>query len=274
MALFSFFVLSANAQVPPTDPCVQNQVRLSLTDARDGSKMGVSWATSNSTTPHNYAAVVRYGPASGPGAGRLTMTTNVADSRNYSVCGAASPFLHFTTMTGLQAGADYFYSIDGGAACGATAPALFTAPKAVGADPTAYPFTMLAYADMGISNSQFTTAFLAQRVAAGGVDVIVHAGDISYADNRGCPYYDTVQNNYYNEIQQYAAHVPVMCKFQLEPPRAPKTHAPKKQTRTQTLPTPNLKQIVVGIMNPARREARRVPSSRIARAWPPLCPLT
>ncbi len=42
------------------------------------------------------------------------------------------------------------------------------------------------------------------------VDVIVHAGDISYADNRGCPYYDTVQNDYYNEVSAYAAHVPVM----------------------------------------------------------------
>ena len=28
------------------------------------------------------------------------------------------------------------------------------------------------------------------------------------------------------------------CKFQREPPRAPKTHAPKKQTRTQILPPP------------------------------------
>ena len=98
----------ASAQVPPTDPCVQNQVRLSLTGARDGSEVGVSWATSTTSTPAAYAAVVKYGPASGPGAGKLTMTSKVADSRNYSVCGAASPSLHFTTMTGLQAGQPYY----------------------------------------------------------------------------------------------------------------------------------------------------------------------
>ncbi len=66
------FAQSANAQVPPTDPCVQNQIRLSLTQAVDGSEMGVSWATSNSTTPAKYAATVRYGPATGPGAGVLS----------------------------------------------------------------------------------------------------------------------------------------------------------------------------------------------------------
>ncbi len=126
------------------------------------------------------------------------------------MCDAASPFLHFAKMTGLVAGAEYYYSIDGGAACGATPPVLFKAPKAAGVAAGAYPFTMLAYADMGISNSQYTAAFLAQKVASQPVDVIIHAGDISYADNRGCPEYDVVQNDYYNEVSAYAAQVPVM----------------------------------------------------------------
>ena len=205
----AFLLTVAHAQVPPTDPCVQDQVRLSLGGAPG--EMGVSWATSNTTTPQGYAAVVRYGPASGPGAGKLTMTSAPADSRNYSLCGVQSPSLHYARMTGLTPGAQYYYAIDGGAACGETPPALFTAPKAVGAPAAAtYPFTMLAYADMGISNSQYTTQFLAERVAAKNVDVIIHAGDISYADNRGCPYYDVVQNDYYNAVSPYARHVPVM----------------------------------------------------------------
>lgn len=41
----------ASAQIPPTDPCKQDQIRLSLTKASDGSKMTVSWSTSNETTP-------------------------------------------------------------------------------------------------------------------------------------------------------------------------------------------------------------------------------
>jgi len=43
----------AFAQTPPTDPCKQDQIRLSLTKATDGSKMTVSWATSNATTPQD-----------------------------------------------------------------------------------------------------------------------------------------------------------------------------------------------------------------------------
>lgn len=139
---FASLILAVASQVPPTDPCVQDQVRLSLTSASDGSAMGVSWATSNSSTPANYAAVVRYGPATGPGAGKLSMTSLPADMRNYSLCGVKSPSLHFATMTGLTAGAQYYYSIDGGV-CGSTPPALFTAPKVVGSAATAYPFTML-----------------------------------------------------------------------------------------------------------------------------------
>ena len=129
--------------------------------------MGVSWATSNATTPATYAAYVIYGNATGPNAGKLVYTSKVADSRSYSVCNAQSPFLHFATMTGLVAGQQYYYSIDGGKECGVTPPKLFTAPKVVGA-PAAqtYPFTMLAYADMGISNSEYTAAFIAQKVSA------------------------------------------------------------------------------------------------------------
>jgi hypothetical protein len=142
--------------------------------------MGVSWATSNATTPANYAAYVIYGNATGPAAGKLVYTSKLADSRSYSVCNAQSPFLHFATMTGLVAGQQYYYSIDGGKDCGVTPPKLFTAPKVVGAPAAqSYPFTMLAYADMGISNSEYTAAFLAQKVASEKIDVIVHAGDIS-----------------------------------------------------------------------------------------------
>ena len=64
---------------------------------------------------------------------------------------------------------------------------------------------------MGISYSQPTADVIAARINGGtGPDVITHAGDISYADNRGCPTYDNVQNIYYNEISPYASQVPVM----------------------------------------------------------------
>ena len=124
--------------------------------------------------------MVRFGNASGPTAGLLRYTTDVADSRSYSVCNAQSPMLHMATMEGLVAGQDYYYSIDGEkSGCGSTPPQLFTAPKVVGDAATAYPFTLLAYSDMGISNSEYTAAFITDMVASQKVDVIVHSGDIS-----------------------------------------------------------------------------------------------
>ena len=168
--------------MPPTDPCVTNQIRLSLTSSN--TEMMVSWATSNSSTPSPYAAVVRYGPATGPGAGVLSMASEPADSRSYSVCGALSPSLHAAVMTGLTPGAQYYYSIDS-KACGTTPPAVFTAPRLLGDAATAYPFRMLAYADMGISNSLYTAALIAEKVASGNVDIIIHAGDICACEGPG-----------------------------------------------------------------------------------------
>jgi len=167
--------------------------------------MLVSWTTAANATPAAYAGVVQYGPTAA-----LGQTSAPAATRNYTLCGLPSPFLHTATMTGLKHGATYFYSI-AAPGCGATAPVLFTAPRAVGAKGTAYPFTVFTYGDMGITHSQDTADFITARVAAGtGPDVIVHAGDISYADNRGCPKYDSVQDTYYNEISPYASQVPVM----------------------------------------------------------------
>ena len=131
--------------------CNTTQVRLALTAAKDGSEMLVSWTTDTGAVPAPYAGVVRYGPT--PAA--LTMTSAVADTRNYTLCNLPSPRLHAATMTGLVAGATYYYSISE-PRCVATEPAQFTAPRAVGDAATAYPFTVFAYGDMGISNSQHT----------------------------------------------------------------------------------------------------------------------
>lgn len=145
--------------------------------------MGVSWATWANATPADYAGVVRFGESPSS----LTSTTRVADMRTYELCGMPSPSLHFTTMTGLIAGRTYYYSISE-PRCGATAPVSFTAPRIVGDASTAYPMRIFAYGDMGISNSEPTAHFITDRVAAGvssAPDLVLHAGDISYADNRG-----------------------------------------------------------------------------------------
>ncbi len=64
---------------------------------------------------------------------------------------------------------------------------------------------------MGVTNSQPTIDLIAERVGAGmGPDVVTHAGDISYADNRRCPRYESVQDLYYEMISAYASQAPVM----------------------------------------------------------------
>jgi hypothetical protein len=182
--------LAAVQPAAPANPCGVDQVRLALTSAKDGSSMLVSWATFANATPAAYAGIVRFG--SSPAA--LTKTSAVADSRNYTICSLPSPYLHAATLTGLKAGATYFYSIaDAAGRCGATAPTRFVAPRVVGDKATAWPLRVFAYGDMGVKNSEDTAAFISARVDAGtGPDVITHAGDIAYADDRGCPKYDSI----------------------------------------------------------------------------------
>lgn len=171
LALLSFLASSTSAQ------CFVEQIRLSLTQAADGSEMGVSWATPNVSTPAGYRGVVFYGTSPA----RLTMSTAPGDSRFYTLNGVHSPFLHYTVMTNLVARATYFYSIGPATAdCPASAVFNFTAPPKRGA--SFYPFTVVGYGDMGISYSQNTATLLAARAAAGTIDLVVHAGDISYAE--------------------------------------------------------------------------------------------
>ena len=123
----------------------------------------------------------------------LTQTSAVADTRSYSLCKLESPSLHFTTLTGLVPNSEYYYAITA-PQCAASSPLNFTSPRIVGDKATAYPLRVMGYGDMGITHSQVTADFVTARVAAGsGPDVVLHAGDISYSDNRGCPTYDLVQ---------------------------------------------------------------------------------
>jgi len=116
----------------------------------------------NSSTPSDYAGVVKFGLSPT----KLTMTSAECDSRHYMLCNLSSPFLHSAVITGLAAGETYYYAISE-PRCGATAPTKFTAPRAIGDAATAYPFTVFAYGDMGVTNSQPTIDLIASRVAAG-----------------------------------------------------------------------------------------------------------
>ena len=146
--MFAFALASTAAA-----QCAPEQVRLALTAATDGSSMTVSWATGNTTTPVAYVGTVAFGAS--PGA--LSSTSAPAVSRNYTFNGYQSFYFHVTELTGLTARAAVFYQIQASAGCAASGVMNFTAAPVTGAS-TVYPFTVAAYADMGISYSKNTAA--------------------------------------------------------------------------------------------------------------------
>ena len=205
MRVFLTFALAASLATTAASQCYVEQIRLALTQATDGSEMGVSWATPNVTTPSDYSGFVTYGTSPSG----LTMKTTPGDSRNYTLNGVHSPFLHFAIMTGLTPRTFYYYSIASTSSdCPASPVFNFTSPPARGT--AVYPLRIAGYGDMGISYSANTATLLASRAASGDIDLCIHAGDISYADNRGGTLYETVQNMYWNEVQPYLSLVPGM----------------------------------------------------------------
>jgi len=145
------------------------QIRLALGNHWD--EMVVSWATSNTTTPAGYAPTVQWGVAS-------LSSSAAGQSTNYTAFNIRSPFIHRATMTRLQPLTRYTYRV-GSDAGGWSVAASFTSGP--GAKDKAYPFTFLAYGDMGISNSEATAALTAAKVGSGEAAFIIHSGDIAYA---------------------------------------------------------------------------------------------
>jgi phosphodiesterase/alkaline phosphatase D-like protein len=77
------------------------------------------------------------------------------------------------------------------------------------------PIRAVVIGDMGIFNSEDTIAALTGLVDSDSVDMILHVGDISYADDSFLKHpfefgYEKVWNSYMQSIQQFAARVPYM----------------------------------------------------------------
>jgi hypothetical protein len=139
-----------------------------------------------------------------------------AVNTNYTAFRILSSSLHYTTLTKLTPSTLYYYKV-GDAAAPPTSSAWssvysFTTAPALGAP--SYPVSFLAYGDMGISNSQATANLTAKLIQSQAAQFIVHAGDISYADDRASinngTIYDGVINDYFNEIQGASAYAPYM----------------------------------------------------------------
>lgn len=170
-------------------PYTPEQIHIGLTN--DLSETTVMWTTLN-ITANNF---VQYGLSANG-------LSNQADGtfETYTAAGWLGT-LHRATMSGLKPATQYFYRV-GSAVEGHWSPVLTftTFPAAVAS------FNVAVLGDMAYDNqSDATVANLAAAVQAGAVDLVIHVGDISYADGFE-PHWD----NFFNKIQPIASRVPYM----------------------------------------------------------------
>lgn len=155
----------------PGGACAPEQFFINYADAPD--QMRISWATSCAA-----GAVVNYGTSSSLG----SSTTGPAPKTYTFSGGYTSPYLYHVTLKGLTPGVKYFYTV-GDATSGVSAVKSFVAHPGVGASVTnqdGSPFTMAIIGDLGqTSNSASTVA----HVLAGSSNMVMHVGDLSYADS-------------------------------------------------------------------------------------------
>eukprot|EP00047_Mylnosiga_fluctuans_P007489 m.253667 g.253667 ORF g.253667 m.253667 type:complete len:536 (+) comp18485_c0_seq1:382-1989(+) len=184
-----------------TNPCCASlmgpeKLRLSLPRTSNGS-MFVTWTTLQNTPTH----VVQWGPPGAP-AGQLPHASN-GWWRTYTVGGWIG-IVHTAVMAGLQANTTYAYRV--GDAFGGWSPlwTFTTLPAAAGT--SLRPLRIIQIGDMSYDNSSDeTVAAIAAEVDAGTVDMILHVGDVSYAD-ANMPHWDV----YFQKIQKISARVPYM----------------------------------------------------------------
>lgn len=121
-------------------------------------------------------------------------------------------FNHDVVVAGLNASSTYFYSV-GSDADGwspvfnfTTAP---THPTTAAQANALAPWKVCVYGDMGVTNSENTTARL--REHRDDFNLVLHVGDFSYADDR-LPFkdYEEVWNSWQSEIEFLAATRPYM----------------------------------------------------------------
>lgn len=171
-----------------TNDNVPEQIHLSLAGT-DRSVMGVTWVTLTGDV-----SVVEYGTT------ETTLTSIVKGSTSTYKDGGWRGVIHYGTMTGLLPGTTYYYRVGDGSVWSDTYSfTTFTKDKSV--------LNFGIVADMAYdTNSDDTVASLTTLVNEGKIDVIIHSGDISYADGFE-PHFD----DFFRKIQPLATRVPYMA---------------------------------------------------------------
>lgn len=192
------------ALVASCSAVLPEQIRLALTAGSTSSTaMTAVFATSNLTEP-GYVPLVQWG------LGSIEYTSG-CDSYNYTHEPAfqKSVHTHVCNMTSLIPNTEYVYRV-GSTTDGFSEEFYFTSPP----EPGQGNISVVMYGDMGISFSEPTAQRVASIVQQHKAQLIVHCGDISYADDRADinngTIYEGVWDDFLNEIQPYSSLVPYM----------------------------------------------------------------
>ena len=165
------------------------QVHLSL-PTNDHSVMGVSWVT----LTDKVKTVVQYGES------EHDLSKEAEGSPSTYTYASWVGTIHRATMTDLAPGRTYYYRVGDGSHRWSKTFSFKTIPQ----DADRVNFAVIA--DMGYGeNSDNTVATLKDLVDKGEIDVIIHSGDVGYADGYQ-PHWDV----FMNKVEDIAARVPYM----------------------------------------------------------------
>lgn len=195
-------LLSGSLPLLAASACLPGMFWVNYLNSPDS--MAVSWtAPCAPSTP-----LVRFGTS--PSSLTSTATPNVT-SYTFPETGYTSPFIMHATLTGLSADTQYFYTV-GDAASGVFAGVMnFTSHPGEGLSSSG-PVTFAVIGDLGQTSNSVDT--LAHVAANPSLRALIHAGDLSYADNDE-PRWDSWQN-LTAPVSQYLPWMTVVGNHEIE----------------------------------------------------------
>ena len=163
--------------------------------------MSISWSTVNDTHTH----LVRYGISPG----NYPLVSNGYSQQYYET------YHHHTVLSSyLQPNTRYYYIV-GDENDGFSKEFTFLSPNDK-PDPNDS-VSFLVYGDLGVWYSEDTMSYINKEVHTGKIDLVIHSGDISYADDSFLHYgcitqfcYESTWDNYMNIVEEWASKVPYM----------------------------------------------------------------
>ncbi len=168
------------------------QVRLAIGDAPNS--MTVTWSTLSATG--NVSAIYGLSEAS---------LTNVAPAlpRTYTAGGWVGT-IHMATLENLAPNATYYYRVGGGSGLWSKTFSFRTLSPNVGTPEIPLRIVQIGDMDFGEAGAP-TVAAVSKLIDAGKVDLVLHVGDISYADG-----YQSHWDDFMRLIEPIASRVPYM----------------------------------------------------------------